>query len=69
MSEAPEGDQSAITKAEIHNWVQGNFANYAEDYLWEILSGKYDLAQARQDVLSFRDDPNEPLLYDEPEHI
>lgn len=67
MEDEEQGDPATITRAEVEIWVQGEFANFAEDWLWEILTGKYPLEDARKDVLSFRETPSEPLAYDEQE--
>jgi hypothetical protein len=43
-----------ITDREIDIWTQGAFRDYSKEYLRDILTGKYDLAEARLDVLSFK---------------
>ncbi len=48
-----------ITKEEVEEWCSGSlFSTPFErttDKLWEILTGEYDLKEAREDILSFRD--------------
>ena len=50
----PKSEYETIDKNELSNW-----GFFTEDYLVEILRGKYDLNEAREDILSFREDKKE----------
>jgi len=51
-------DYESITDEEITNWISGGIFSSPEKirnaYLREILTGEYDLKEAREDILSFR---------------
>lgn len=47
-------EYETITKDEVEWWCVGTISNHAVAYLHEILTGEYDINQAREDILSFR---------------
>jgi len=47
-------DLEKITDKEILEWCQGTLTDYTLDRLKTILTGEYDLTEARQDALSFK---------------
>jgi len=52
--ERQEMDYKTITEEEVETWCIGTFSNYEIARLTDILTGEYDLEEAREDVLSFR---------------
>lgn len=42
-------DYKTIKKEELDAWEP-----WCKDYLWDILTGRFDLNNAREDILSFR---------------
>jgi len=42
-----------ITMEMLDSWGTGSFRDWKMDYLLDILTGVYDLEDAREDVLSF----------------
>ena len=42
-----------ITDGMISIWVTGTFSDFTRERLKDILTGEYDLEEAREDVLSF----------------
>jgi hypothetical protein len=47
-------DYKTITADEIKNWCKGSFSEYTLERLLDIITGEYDLDQAREDILGFR---------------
>lgn len=49
--------QSAtITEEEVEKWCEGTISNHMLNRLTEIITGQYSLKEAREDVLSFRNE-------------
>jgi len=38
----------------VHSWCEGIYMNHATSRLKDILTGEYDLKEAREDILSLR---------------
>lgn len=49
-----QGGFKTITLDEIRNWCRGSFSDHTEARLHDIMTGEYDLSEAREDILSFR---------------
>lgn len=47
-------DFETITAEELENWCKGSICDLSKDRLLGLLTGEYDLKEAREDILSFR---------------
>jgi len=49
-------DFSTITQEEVRDWTSSHLGDScADEYLKKILTGEYDLKEAREQLLSFRE--------------
>lgn len=56
MNKKKSEDFSTITKEEVTDWTSSHLGDScAVDYLLKILTGEYDLKEAREQLLSFRE--------------
>lgn len=53
-AEVKQDAYKTITEHEVHNWCSTGMSEYTLSRLTDILNGDYSLANAREDVLSFR---------------
>ena len=48
-------EYQTLTLEDVTYWTNGIFDDHSKSYLLDILTGKYDLEEAREDILSLRE--------------